>query len=373
MAFVCGSVFRFPRCVALISSCATKLNYVVIRQRRYYSVGSAPSSESGIKQSKSRVGFIGLGQMGLRMVKNVLKGGHPVVVHDINSQVTETLAREYRDHVIVARNPRELLSKSDVTRVITMLPSSPQVAEVYVDGADSLLRGYEERIRDGAFASDVPLLLIDASTIDPNVARRLQSVLAKESSTRPWRIVAVDAPVSGGVSGAEKGTLTFMVGGSQEGYELAKPLLQLMGQNIIHCGGPGTGQVAKVCNNLLLGISMIGVSEAFHLGIKLGMDPKILNQIINSSSGRCWTSEVYNPVPGVLPNAPATRGYQGGFGVPLMAKDLTLAVSAAMQTNTSLPLGSLASQIYTFLATHGYAQFDFSVVYQWLSEEKKTH
>lgn len=335
--------------------------------------GIVHGSGSSIHNQKARIGFIGLGQMGLRMVRNVLKGGHSVVVHDINSQVTETLAREYRDSVVIARNPRDLLNRTDVTRVITMLPSSPQVTEVYVEGNDSLLRGYEERIRGGTFKREDPLLLIDASTIDPNVARRIQSILVKESSAHPWRIVFIDAPVSGGVSGAEKGTLTFMVGGSQEGYELAKPLLQLMGQNIIHCGGPGTGQVAKVCNNLLLGISMIGVSEAFHLGVKLGMDPKILNQIINTSSGRCWTSEVYNPVPGVLPNAPASRGYQGGFGIPLMAKDLSLAVSAAQQTNTSLPLGSLASQIYTFLATHGYAQLDFSAVYQWLSDEKKTN
>jgi len=181
----------------------------------------------------------------------------------------------------------------------------------------------------------------------------------------------VDAPVSGGVGGAQNATLTFMVGGSKEDFDRVKPLLELMGKNIVHCGGPGNGQVAKVCNNLLLGISMIGVSEAMNLGVKLGMDPKVLAGIINTSSGRCWSSDTYNPVPGVIPTVPASNGYKGGFASDLMAKDLYLAVSAANSIKQPLPLGGNAHQFYNLVSQKGLGGYDFSVVYKLLSEGQK--
>jgi len=160
-----------------------------------------------------------------------------------------------------------------------------------------------------------------------------------------------------------------MVGGSVDAFNRAKPILELMGKNIVHCGGPGNGQVAKVCNNLLLGISMIGVSEAMNLGVKLGMDPKILAGIINTSSGRCWSSDSYNPVPGVIPTVPASNNYAGGFATDLMAKDLSLAVSAANAVKQPLPLGGSAHQFYNMLSQKGLGGLDFAVAYKFLSEQ----
>jgi len=177
----------------------------------------------------------------------------------------------------------------------------------------------------------------------------------------------VDAPVSGGVGGAQNATLTFMVGGSSSAFTRAKTILQLMGKNIIHCGDSGNGQVTKVCNNLILGITMIGVSEAMNLGVKLGMDPKILAGVINTSSGRCWTSDTYNPVPGVLPNVPSSNDYKGGFAVDLMAKDLGLAISAANTIKEPLLLGGSAHQTYNLLSQKGYGGLDFSSIYKYLS------
>jgi len=208
-------------------------------------------------------------------------------------------------------------------------------------------------------------LFIDASTIDPTAAREVSAEAARRGAT------LLDAPVSGGVGGAEAGTLTFMVGGDPASFERAKPLLQCMGKNIVHCGASGNGQVVKVCNNLVLGISMIGVAEAMNLGISLGMDAKTLAGIFNTSSARCWSSDTYNPVPGVLPNVPAARGYAGGFGVDLMAKDLGLAVNAAEKIKSPLPLGGVALQIYNLLAAHGYGGKDFGSVYAFLKKQEQ--
>jgi 3-hydroxyisobutyrate dehydrogenase len=171
-----------------------------------------------------------------------------------------------------------------------------------------------------------------------------------------------DAPVSGGTGGAEAGTLTFMVGAEPQLFERIKPLLGHMGKNIVHCGGAGTGQVAKICNNMLLGISMVGVAEAMNLGVSLGIDPKVLAGIINTSSGRCWSSDTYNPYPGVLPNAPASRGYTGGFGTDLMLKDLGLATDAAKQAKASVVMGATAQQLYQLLSSQGAGGQDFSAI-----------
>jgi 3-hydroxyisobutyrate dehydrogenase len=228
--------------------------------------------------------------------------------------------------------------------VVTMLPSSPHVRAAYL-GKDGVL---------GAVAPDVPL--VDSSTIDPLAAREVAQAAARQGNPM------ADAPVSGGVGGAEAATLTFMVGGSIELFDGIRPVLAQMGKNIVHCGESGNGQVAKICNNLLLAISMIGVSEAMSLGTALGIDPKVLSGIINTSSGRCWSSEMYNPYPGVMENVPASRGYQGGFAADLMLKDLGLAMDAASQAKQAMTLGQVAQELYAKMSALGDGGKDFSAI-----------
>lgn len=180
----------------------------------------------------------------------------------------------------------------------------------------------------------------------------------------------VDAPVSGGVPGAEKATLTFMVGGTSAEYDAVKKTLECMGKNITHCGDSGMGQAAKICNNMLLGISMIGVCEAMNMAIRLGLDAKSFMDIVNSSTGRCWSSELYNPVPGLVPTAPANRNYEGGFSIDLITKDLGLASAVATASNSPIPLGSMAHQTYRTLKAKGLGNKDFSAVYDFLRNEK---
>jgi 3-hydroxyisobutyrate dehydrogenase len=184
--------------------------------------------------------------------------------------------------------------------------------------------------------------------------------VSKEASARGCPMV--DAPVSGGVGGAEAGTLTFMVGGETQDFERAKPVLQAMGKNIVHCGGSGNGQVAKICNNMMLAIEMIATSEGMTLAAKLGMDPKVFASIVNTSSGRCWSSDTYNPYPGVLEGVPASRGYSGGFGADLMLKDLTLVTDAAKAAKQPVMMGALAQQIYQKHSMDGNGPKDFSSV-----------
>jgi 3-hydroxyisobutyrate dehydrogenase len=252
-----------------------------------------------------------------------------------------------------------------------MLPSSPHVRDVSASGVPVYgYNAFQQRIvqvyENSVFAAAKPgALLIDCSTIDPTVTRALNA----SATTRKLRMI--DAPVSGGVGGAEAGTLTFMVGGVSADFETAKTVLQAMGKNIVHCGAPGTGQIAKLCNNLVLGISMNAVSEAMNLGVKLGADPKVLAAIINTSSGRCWSSEVYNPVPGVLPNVPSSRGYTGGFGSALMAKDIGLALDAAKSAGVPLPTGATAFNIYQIMLSQGMGGKDFSAVYAFLRGNKE--
>lgn len=233
--------------------------------------------------------------------------------------------------------------------VITMLPSSPHVREV-LDGSGGVFNA----VKAGT-------LLVDCSTIDPNVTK----ALAKVAEGKKLRMV--DAPVSGGVGGAEKGTLTFMVGaGASADFEAVKPVLGHMGKNIVHCGGAGSGQVAKICNNMILGITMNAVSEAMNLGVRLGADPKTLAQIVNTSTGRCWSSDTYNPVPGIMPDVPSSRGYTGGFGSALMLKDLGLALEAGKAVGAPLPTASAAAATYQMMLAHGLAAKDFSAVYAFL-------
>jgi 3-hydroxyisobutyrate dehydrogenase len=255
------------------------------------------------------------------------------------------LGRDAVDAVVragakAAASPREAAASASL--VVTMLPAAPHVRSVYLDD-NGVLAG----VRAG-----VPL--IDCSTIDPATVRAVADAAAKRGNP------LADAPVSGGTGGAQAGTLTFMVGADAALFERIRPVLLDMGKNVVQCGALGTGQVAKICNNLLLGISMMGVSEAMALGAALGIDPGVLAGIINTSTGRCWSSDTCNPYPGVLPAAPAARGYAGGFAVNLMLKDLGLAAQAARHAQQPLWMGALAQQLYQSMSQQGLGALDFS-------------
>lgn len=286
------------------------------------------------------IGFIGLGNMGAPMAHNLLKAGHQLSVFDLSATAVESLvgagALPVDSPTAIAQGNAEL--------IITMLPAATHVKSVYLG-------------ENGLIANSRPgVMLIDCSTIDPHSAREVACAAAGHGNPM------LDAPVSGGTGGAAAGTLTFMVGGSDADFDRAQPILAAMGKNIIHCGAAGNGQVAKVANNMLLGISMIGVAEAMALGVALGMDAKTLAGVINTSSGRCWSSDTYNPFPGVVENAPASRGYSGGFGSDLMLKDLGLATEAAKQVRQPVILGALAQQLYQSFSAQGHGGLDFSAI-----------
>ncbi|WP_028312900.1 3-hydroxyisobutyrate dehydrogenase [Derxia gummosa] len=287
-----------------------------------------------------KIGFLGLGNMGGPMARNLLKAGHEVIGFDPAPAAREAFAQAGGEAV----SGLQAIATSGADIIITMLPAAAQVREVYL-GADGLLA----RAPRGR-------LFIDSSTIDPHSARAVAAEAARAGHAM------LDAPVSGGTGGAEAGTLTFMVGGAEEDFARAKPVLAAMGRNLVHCGAGGNGQVAKIANNMLLGITMAGVAEAMALGVSLGMDPVTLAGIINTSSGRCWSSEVYNPWPGVVPTAPAARGYSGGFGTDLMLKDLGLATEAAKLARQPVPLGALAQQLYQGFSHAGHGGLDFSAI-----------
>ncbi|WP_278390046.1 3-hydroxyisobutyrate dehydrogenase [Stutzerimonas kunmingensis] len=286
------------------------------------------------------IGFIGLGNMGAPMAHNLLKAGHQLSVFDLNAAAVESLvgagALPVDSPTAIAQGNAEL--------IITMLPAAAHVKSVYL-GANGLIAH-----------SRAGVMLIDCSTIDPHSAREVAKAAAEHGNPM------LDAPVSGGTGGAAAGTLTFMVGGSDADFDHAQPILAAMGKNIVHCGAAGNGQVAKVANNMLLGISMIGVAEAMALGVALGMDAKTLAGVINTSSGRCWSSDTYNPFPGVLDNVPSSRGYSGGFGSDLMLKDLGLATEAAKQVRQPVILGALAQQLYQSFSAQGHGGLDFSAI-----------
>ncbi|MEH6386864.1 3-hydroxyisobutyrate dehydrogenase [Pseudomonas profundi] len=287
-----------------------------------------------------KIGFLGLGNMGGPMAHNLIKAGHQLTVFDLSQTAVSSLV----DAGASAAQSIATLAQSDVELIITMLPAAQHVKSVYL-GEEGLLANVAPAVR-----------LIDSSTIDPMSAREVATAAEKNGNRM------IDAPVSGGTGGATAGTLTFMVGGEQTDFDAALPVLQTMGKNIVHCGPAGNGQVAKVANNMLLAISMIGTAEAMNLGVSLGMDPKVLAGIINTSSGRCWSSDTYNPYPGVLDSAPASRGYTGGFGSDLMLKDLGLATEAAKQARQPVILGGLAQQLYQTFSSQGNGGLDFSAI-----------
>ncbi|KAK6150149.1 hypothetical protein DH2020_017674 [Rehmannia glutinosa] len=304
---------------------------------------------SSVQSQFERVGFIGLGNMGSRMADNLIKAGYNVVVHDVNHDVMKKFSEK---GILTKKSPVEVAEASDA--VITMLPSSSHVMDVYT-GPKGMLNG-GDLIRSRLF--------IDSSTIDPQTSRKLSVAVSNNNIKRGRGPVMLDAPVSGGVLSAEAGSLTFMVGGSEEAYRSAKPLFLSMGKNIIYCGGPGNGSTAKICNNLAMAVSMLGVSEAFALGQSLGITATTLTKIFNSSSARCWSSDTYNPVPGVMDGVPASRNYDGGFSTKLMAKDLNLAAASAKDVGARSPMTFLAEEIFTQLCNEDHGTKDFSCVFR---------
>jgi len=286
----------------------------------------------------SKIAFIGLGNMGGPMALNLIKSGHDLTVFDL---VPASIQAAQAAGALAAASAREAVAGAEV--VISMLPASQHVEKLYL--ADDLLQ-----------AIDASALVIECSTIAPDSARKV----AAAAQTRG--IAMIDAPVSGGTGGAVAGTLTFIVGGEAAALERGRPYLEKMGKNIFHAGAAGAGQVAKICNNMLLGILMAGTSEALALGVANGLDPAVLSDIIAKSSGRNWATELYNPWPGVMPQAPASKQYAGGFGTDLMLKDLGLAAEAALSTRSATPLGELARNLYALHSAGGHGKLDFSSI-----------
>ncbi|HEX4870644.1 MAG TPA: 3-hydroxyisobutyrate dehydrogenase [Moraxellaceae bacterium] len=289
------------------------------------------------------IAFFGIGLMGAPMAQNLLKAGHSLAVFDLNAALAEPLVA---NGARLAGSPADAAAGCDA--VVSMLPHDGAVRGLYLG--------------DTGLLAQLPTgtLVIDCSTVSAECA--------KDVSTRAHALglAMIDAPVSGGVAGAAAGTLSFLCGGTADDLARARPLLEAMGKNVMHAGGAGAGAVAKICNNMLLAIHMIGTCEALQLGVDNGLDPAVLSEIMLKSSGRNWSLELYNPYPGVMENAPASRGYSGGFQVALMAKDLGLAMEAAQKSKSATPLGALSKQLYALHLAQGKEKLDFSSILQLL-------
>lgn len=282
------------------------------------------------------IGFIGLGNMGLPMSLNLIKAGHQLTGFDLNADAVQSFAAA-GGHV--AADAASAAQAGEV--VITMLPAGAQVRQVY---SEAILPSVKDA------------LLIDCSTIDVDTAREVAAMAAAAG------MEMLDAPVSGGTGGAEAGTLTFMVGGSDASFAAAKPYFDIMGATIVHTGGVGNGQAAKICNNMILAISMIGVAEAFTMGERLGVDAQTLFDITSTSSGQCWAINTYCPVPGPVPGSPANRDFKAGFTAAMMLKDLRLSQDAAKSSDTASPLGSEAEKLFSEFVDGGNGSYDFSAI-----------
>ena len=283
------------------------------------------------------VGFIGIGNMGKPMVLNLLHADYRIKAFDIVGSAMDAVVEEGAEAASSVKD-----AAKGVEAVVTMLPSGKHVRDVYLGEAGVIA------------AAAQGTLLIDSSTIDVETARDVN-----EAATSAG-LDMVDAPVSGGVAGAENAALTFMVGGSEGAFERAEPILKTMGKTIIHAGDAGTGQAAKICNNMILGLSMIGVSEAFILAERLNLDAQKLFDIASKASGQCWALTTYCPMPGPVPTSPANRDYQPGFTAEMMLKDLRLSQEASQKVGVATPLGAAATAIYTLYANSGHAKADFS-------------
>jgi 3-hydroxyisobutyrate dehydrogenase len=289
----------------------------------------------------AKIAFIGLGNMGGPMAANLVKAQHQVMAFDLSAAAVDAAVDKGAKKVGSAA---EAVKGAEV--VVTMLPAGKHAREVYEkDVLPNVAKG---------------TLLIDCSTIDVDSARHVGALAAKAG------LEMIDAPVSGGVGGATAGTLTFMVGGSEAAFAKAKPILEKMGKNIVHAGATGNGQAAKICNNMILGVSMIAVSEGFMLAKRLGLDAQKLFDVASTSSGQCWSLTNYCPVPGPVPTSPANRDYQAGFTAAMMLKDLMLAQQAANAAGASTPLGAEAAQLFNLFVNSGNGAKDFSGIIRML-------
>jgi 3-hydroxyisobutyrate dehydrogenase len=284
------------------------------------------------------IGFIGLGNMGGPMAANLVKAGHKVVAFDL---VEASRHQARSGGAAIAESAAAAVKGAEV--VVTMLPAGKHVIAVWGDVVPTMSKG---------------ALIIDCSTIDVESAKQAHALAARHG------VASVDAPVSGGTGGAKGATLTFMCGGEEKAFVAAKPVLEKMGKKIVHCGGAGAGQAAKICNNMILGISMIAVSEAFTLAEKLGLSHQALFDVASTSSGQCWSLTSYCPVPGPVPASPANNDYKPGFASALMVKDLTLAQDAAKAAGAATPLGKHAQEIYQAFDAAGHGGVDFSGIIQ---------
>jgi 3-hydroxyisobutyrate dehydrogenase len=291
------------------------------------------------------IGFIGLGNMGAPMAANLVKSGERVLGFDVVAASRQASAQ---DGVQIVADAKQSAEHADV--VVTMLPAGEHVVSVWRDVLPAAKKG---------------ALFIDCSTIDVASARAAHALATERG------IASLDAPVSGGVGGAKAATLTFMVGGSAEAFARGRPVLERMGKRVVHCGEAGNGQVAKICNNMILGISMIGVSEAFVLGEKLGLSHQALFDVASASSGQCWSLTSYCPVPGPVPASPANNGYKPGFAAALMLKDLKLAREAAQSVKAKTALGAHAAEIYDLFAQQGQGTSDFSGIINFVRDQSE--
>ncbi len=293
-----------------------------------------------------KIGFVGLGHMGNPMVKNLLKAGFDVTVYDKSAEAMQALAAAGAKP---ASSLIELAKGAEV--LITMLQTGDQVKDVCLK-------------KEGLFENSLPdVLYIDSSSIEIAASRELHHEAGLLG------VCMIDAPVSGGVAGAEAGTLTFMVGGEEKVFNRAKPILEKLGKKIIHAGEGGHGQAAKICNNLILGVSMIAVSEAFTLAKKIGLDPKKFFEISSNASGQCWAMTKYSPVPDLVENVPSNNGYKAGFMAKMMLKDLLLGMHAAENAQASVPLGAVATELYSLFVGQGNGEMDFSGIIKMLMGE----
>ncbi len=284
----------------------------------------------------SSVAFIGLGNMGGPMAANLVAAGHRVTGCDLSAAAVEAARAR---GIVIAATPAAAVQGAEI--IVTMLPAGSHVIAVWREIAAVAAKG---------------ALIIDSSTVD------VDSALAAHELARAAGQAPLDAPVSGGTGGAEAATLTFMVGGAAQDFARARPLLEKMGKKIVHCGGAGAGQAAKICNNMILGISMIAVGEAFALGERLGLSHQALFDVASTSSGQCWSLTSYCPVPDMVPGSPANRDYQPGFATDLMLKDMKLSQQAAAASGASTPLGAAATQLYALLSAQGRGGADFSSI-----------
>jgi 3-hydroxyisobutyrate dehydrogenase len=295
------------------------------------------------------IGFIGLGNMGGPMAANLVKAGHTVTGYDLNPAALDALAKAGGK---VAKSAADAVAGASV--VITMLPAGEHVREVYLNQGGLI-----------DVTKDSQPLLIDCSTIDVESARTVTATAETAG------LAVLDAPVSGGTAGAQNGTLTFMVGGTEEAFTRGKSVLEAMGKNIFHAGGPGAGQAVKICNNMMLAINMVGVSEGFLLAEKLGLDWNKLHEICATATSNSWALSNYCPAPGPVPAAPSNRDYAPGFAAALMVKDVKLSQAAAEATGSPTPLAAKALGFYQQVVDGGDGGKDFSVVFRWLSQQKR--